>query len=87
MNSRCSASLLATAMIVVLSSGFSRAEPYLIVGNDEKLLWDDKGAPVVHPAGKDSVVILDLANPENPKVIASSAAKKLGGWASGQSRH
>ncbi len=75
MSPKCSASLLATAMIVVLSSGFSCAEPYLIVGNDEKLLWDDKGAPEVHPAGKDSVVILDLANRENPKVIATLPLK------------
>ncbi len=75
MSPKCSASLLATAMIVVLSSGFSCAEPYLIVGNDEKLLWDDKGAPVVQPAGKDSVVILDLANRENPKVIATLPLK------------
>jgi DNA-binding beta-propeller fold protein YncE len=51
------------------------AAPYLIVGNDEKLLWDDKGAAVLHPAGKDSVVILDLANPENPKVVASLPLK------------
>jgi WD40 repeat protein len=48
---------------------------YLIVGNDEKLLWDDKGATVLHPAGKDSVVILDLAKPENPKVIATLPLK------------
>jgi DNA-binding beta-propeller fold protein YncE len=51
------------------------AAPYLIVGNDEKLLWDDKGAPVVQPAGKDSVVILDLANPENPKMVATLPLK------------
>ena len=74
MSSKCSASLLATAMIVVLSSGFSRAEPYLIVGNDEKLLWEGKGARHT-PKGKDSVEILDLANPENPKVIASLPLK------------
>jgi DNA-binding beta-propeller fold protein YncE len=67
---------LSTAAILV-AAGLSSvsAAPYLIVGNDEKLLWDDKGAPVVHPAGKDSVVILDLANPENPKVIASLPLK------------
>jgi DNA-binding beta-propeller fold protein YncE len=51
------------------------AAPYLIVGNDEKLLWDDKGAPVVQPAGKDSVVILDLANPENPKMVGTLPLK------------
>ena len=64
------AAFLATAGLNTVS-----AAPYLIVGNDEKLLWDDKGAPVIHPAGKDSVVILDLANPENPKVIATLPLK------------
>ena len=87
MNPRCSASLLATAIIVVLSSGFSRAEPYLIVGNDEKLLWDDKGAPVVHPAGKDSVVILRSRKSRKSESHRQPAAKKFGGGASGQSRH
>src|SRR4029078_3931797 len=38
-------------------------------------LWDDQGKPVVSPAGKDSVVILDLANPESPKVVANLPLK------------
>lgn len=69
-------SLLSTAVFIAaagLNSVF--AAPYLIVGNDEKLLWDDKGAPVLHPAGKDSVVILDLADPESPKIVASLPLK------------
>ena len=66
-----------SAAVILTAAGLSSvsAAPYLIVGNDEKLLWDDKGAPVLHPAGKDSVVILDLANPENPKVVASLPLK------------
>jgi DNA-binding beta-propeller fold protein YncE len=66
-----------SAAVILTAAGLSSvsAAPYLIVGNDEKLLWDDKGAPVIHPAGKDSVVILDLANPENPKVVASLPLK------------
>jgi DNA-binding beta-propeller fold protein YncE len=69
--------LLSISALALLAAGPKSvsAEPYLIVGNDEKLLWDDKGAPVLHPAGKDSVVILDLANPENPKVVASLPLK------------
>ncbi|HET7848333.1 MAG TPA: YncE family protein [Pseudolabrys sp.] len=51
------------------------AAPFLIVGNDEKVLWDDKGKAVLHPAGNDSVVILDLADPENPKTIAKLPLK------------
>ncbi|HZT24801.1 MAG TPA: YncE family protein [Pseudolabrys sp.] len=51
------------------------AAPFLIVGNDEKLLWDDQGKPVIHPAGKDTVVIMDLADPENPKTVATLPLK------------
>ncbi|MBN9001718.1 MAG: YncE family protein [Rhizobiales bacterium] len=43
----------------------------MIVGNDEKVLWDDAGKTVLKPAGKDSVLIVDLANPENPKIVAN----------------
>ena len=68
-------SLSAVAILTAAGLSSVSAAPYLIVGNDEKLLWDDKGAPVIHPAGKDSVVILDLANPENPKVVASLPLK------------
>ena len=68
-------SLSAAAILTAAGLCSVSAAPYLIVGNDEKLLWDDKGAPVIHPAGKDSVVILDLANPENPKVVASLPLK------------
>jgi DNA-binding beta-propeller fold protein YncE len=53
----------------------SWADPLLIVGNDEKLTWDAQGKGVLAPDGKDSVVILDLANPEEPKIIAKLPLK------------
>lgn len=68
-------SLSAAAFLGTAALNTVSAAPYLIVGNDEKLLWDDKGASVIHPAGKDSVVILDLASPENPKVVATLPLK------------
>ena len=68
-------SLSAAAILAAAGLSSISAAPYLIVGNDEKLLWDDKGAPVLHPAGKDLVVILDLADPVNPKVVASIPLK------------
>jgi len=49
----------------------AHAAPFMIVGNDEKVLWDDAGKTVLKPAGKDSVLIVDLANPENPKIVAN----------------
>jgi DNA-binding beta-propeller fold protein YncE len=47
----------------------------MIVGNDEKLVWDDQGKPVLSSTGRDSVLILDLAEPETPKVIANLPVK------------
>lgn len=64
----CAAALLASA-------GLAHATPFMIVGNDEKLLWDDNGKPIISPAGKDSVLIVDLADPESPKIVASLPLK------------
>src|SRR5262245_858219 len=55
--------------LVIASFSSVQAAPLLIVGNDEKLLWDDQGKPIVSPAGKDSVVILDVADPESPHIV------------------
>src|SRR5499427_5737399 len=61
--------------LAIASLNSVQAAPLLIVGNDEKLLWDDQGKPIVSPAGKDSVVILDLANPESPKIVVNLPLK------------
>jgi DNA-binding beta-propeller fold protein YncE len=51
------------------------AKPFMIVGNDEKLWWDDDGKPILSPPGKDQVLIVDLANPEDPKIVATLPLK------------
>jgi DNA-binding beta-propeller fold protein YncE len=56
--------LAATAMPAV-------AAPYMIVGNDEKPDTDPAGKPIVNQTGNDTVVIFDLANPEDPKIVAT----------------
>ena len=61
--------LAATGMIP------AHTAPLMIVGNDEKLLWDDSGKPILSPAGKDSVLIVDLADPMNPKIVANLPLK------------
>jgi DNA-binding beta-propeller fold protein YncE len=60
-----SLALLPTSAIPALGA------PFLIVGNDEKPGTDAQGKPVVNPAGKDSVIIVDLAKPEEPKIVAT----------------
>ena len=67
---------LAAAILLCSSSlnpGF--AKPFMIVGNDEKVWWDDDGKTVLSAPGKDSVLIVDLANPEDPKIVASLPLK------------
>src|SRR4051794_18587378 len=44
---------------------------YIVVGNDEKVSWDDKGAPVIGAPGKDTVSIVDIKNPGAPRIVAS----------------
>jgi DNA-binding beta-propeller fold protein YncE len=68
--SLASAFLLNTS---ILSS--AQAKPFMIVGLDEKLLWDDSGKPVLAAPGKDQVLIVDLASPESPKIVASLPLK------------
>jgi DNA-binding beta-propeller fold protein YncE len=65
----------AATFLVAASSSALHAAPFLIVGNDEKLLWDDKGNGILSEPGKDSVLILDLADPEDPKIIANLPLK------------
>src|ERR1700757_1614026 len=51
------------------------AKPFMIVGLDEKVWWDDDGKTILAAPGKDQVLIVDLANPETPKIVASLPLK------------
>jgi dipeptidyl aminopeptidase/acylaminoacyl peptidase len=68
-------SLGAAILLCSSSLNLAHAKPFMIVGNDEKASWDDDGKMVLSPAGKDSVLIVDLANPESPKIVASLPLK------------
>jgi WD40 repeat protein len=61
------------AAILLCSSAFTiaHARPFMIVGCDEKVLWDGDGKPIMSLPGKDTVMIIDLANPESPKIAAT----------------
>jgi DNA-binding beta-propeller fold protein YncE len=65
------------AAILLCSSGFhaAHAKPFMIVGNDEKVSWDDDGKTLLAAPGKDSVLIVDLANPESPRIVATLPLK------------
>lgn len=67
--------LTAGLSLAALTAGSAWAAPFMIVGNDEKLIWDDEGKPVLSAPGKDNVLIVDLANPEEPKIVANLPLK------------
>jgi DNA-binding beta-propeller fold protein YncE len=62
---------LATTMLCSVAVNHACAKPFMIVGIDEKVTWDDDGKTVLAAPGKDAVLIVDLANPEAPKIVAS----------------
>ncbi len=65
--------LLALAVLVWLLFGLSAAAhaQFLVIGLDNKLYWDDAGKTVFTEPGKDAVVIVDIKNPEAPKIVVS----------------
>ncbi len=60
--------LLATAL-------FAYPQPVaaelMIVGNDEKMSWDDAGKAVLTAPGKDTISIIDISNRESPRIVAN----------------
>src|SRR5260370_34221155 len=65
--------LFGAVATLAFSALFAQAAPFMIIGNDEKLVYDEAGKVVLSPAGKDSVSIVDLATPETPKIVANLA--------------
>ena len=60
----------AAAMALGLASAPAGAQ-LMIVGNDEKITFDDNGKAVNHEPGRDTVSIVDLSKPEAPRVAAT----------------
>jgi len=58
------------AFAVAVATGASAA-PFMIVGNDEKPATDAQGKPVINPSDNDTVVIFDMADPENAKPVVT----------------
>jgi DNA-binding beta-propeller fold protein YncE len=60
-------------LAAALSAGWlpgARAQ-LLITGNDEKVSFDADGKQLTHPAGKDSVSIIDIRDRAKPKIVTS----------------
>ena len=67
--------MVSSIAILISATSLVTAKPFMIVGNDEKVIWDDEGKGIFSAPGRDSVLIVDLANPEDPKIVANLPLK------------
>ena len=59
------------AAALLAMPGLASAE-LMIVGNDQKVTWDDAGKPVLSAPGDDTVSIVDIgSDPQSPKIVAN----------------
>ncbi len=65
-------SVLLGASIVLVLTPQTVLSQLMIIGNDQKVSWDDVGKAVFSAPGKDSVSIVDIGtNPESPRIVAN----------------
>jgi DNA-binding beta-propeller fold protein YncE len=64
------AKALALAAALVLWPLAAHAQ-LMIIGNDEKVAFDKAGKQIRRPPGKDTVSIVDISNPEAPKIVVN----------------
>jgi len=67
-----SVALVAIALGGCASAPMSGKRELMLVANDQKILWDDTGKPVMMAPGNDNVLVVDIGtNPLEPKIVAN----------------
>jgi DNA-binding beta-propeller fold protein YncE len=56
---------------LLLGLSVSAQAQFLVIGDDNKLHWDDAGKPVFTEPGKDEVLIVDIKNRQSPTIVAT----------------
>jgi len=74
MISRVVVIMFCAAVALAFNALVARAAPFMIVGDDEKVSFTD-GKTIVSPPGKDSVLVVDVANPLDPRIVANLSLK------------
>src|SRR6516162_11780576 len=62
--------LSVAALAAAISVTTAAQAQYLIVGNDEKVVFKN-GTPVLSPSGKDTVSIIDIDDPAKPRIVVN----------------
>jgi len=58
-------------LILLLVIPLTASAQLMIIGNDEKVTWDEAGKLVLMGPGKDTLSIVDISTPESPRIISN----------------
>jgi DNA-binding beta-propeller fold protein YncE len=58
-------------LMLLLVFPLAASAQLMIIGNDEKVTWDDAGKQIFMAPGKDTVSIVEISDRESPKIIAN----------------
>ena len=58
-------------LMLVLVFPLAASAQLMIIGNDEKVTWNDAGKLVLMGPGKDTVSIVDISTPESPRIVSN----------------
>lgn len=65
-------SLVCLLLVAIVFATSPTSAQLMIVGNDQKFVWDETNTRQVMPPGKDTVSIVDIGtDPETPKIVAN----------------
>ncbi len=63
--------LLLLLLMLLLVFPLAASAQIMVIGNDEKVTWDDSGKLVFMDPGKDMVSIVDISMPESPRILSN----------------
>jgi len=65
--------ILLAFVLIALPGGLvaPAAADLMVIGNDQKVVWDAEGNRSFVAPGKDTIVVVDLASRESPRIVAS----------------
>jgi DNA-binding beta-propeller fold protein YncE len=63
--------VILTLLVLALAFPLAASAQLMIIGNDEKVTWDDAGKRLLTGPGKDTISIVDISTPEAPRVVTN----------------
>ena len=63
--------LILALLVLVLAVPVTASAQLMIIGNDEKVTWDDAGTRSLLGPGRDTISIVDISTPESPRIVTN----------------